>query len=85
MPTTTPTSPRRPRSPRWCHDRAVWVEAELGEVGGKDGVHARREFAPTRPQAAAYVRGHAASMRWPSPSVRHTRCRRARRCSSTTS
>ncbi len=25
---------------RWCHDRAVWVEAELGEVGGKDGVHA---------------------------------------------
>jgi fructose-bisphosphate aldolase class II len=25
---------------RWCHDRAVWVEAELGAVGGKDGVHA---------------------------------------------
>lgn len=24
----------------WCHDRAIWVEAELGEVGGKDGVHA---------------------------------------------
>jgi fructose-bisphosphate aldolase, class II len=24
----------------WCHDRGVWVEAELGEVGGKDGVHA---------------------------------------------
>ncbi len=24
----------------WCHDRAVWVEAELGEVGGKDGAHA---------------------------------------------
>ncbi|MGF1426606.1 class II fructose-bisphosphate aldolase [Kitasatospora sp. LaBMicrA B282] len=23
-----------------CHDAAVWVEAELGEVGGKDGVHA---------------------------------------------
>jgi fructose-bisphosphate aldolase class II len=23
-----------------CHARAVWVEAELGEVGGKDGVHA---------------------------------------------
>ncbi len=23
-----------------CHDRGVWVEAELGEVGGKDGVHA---------------------------------------------
>jgi len=25
---------------RWCHGRGVWVEAELGEVGGKDGVHA---------------------------------------------
>ncbi|MBQ1119343.1 class II fructose-bisphosphate aldolase [Streptomyces sp. B15] len=24
----------------WCHDREVFVEAELGEVGGKDGVHA---------------------------------------------
>ena len=24
----------------WCHDRGVAVEAELGEVGGKDGVHA---------------------------------------------
>ena len=23
-----------------CHTRAVWVEAELGEVGGKDGAHA---------------------------------------------
>lgn len=25
---------------RWCHDREVFVEAELGEVGGKDGAHA---------------------------------------------
>ncbi|WP_327094140.1 class II fructose-bisphosphate aldolase [Nocardia vinacea] len=25
---------------RWCHDRNVFVEAELGEVGGKDGAHA---------------------------------------------
>ncbi|RLL69472.1 class II fructose-bisphosphate aldolase [Streptomyces sp. Z26] len=24
----------------WCHERGVWVEAELGEVGGKDGAHA---------------------------------------------
>ncbi|MCP2336926.1 class II fructose-bisphosphate aldolase [Actinomadura rupiterrae] len=24
----------------WCHEQGVWVEAELGEVGGKDGVHA---------------------------------------------
>lgn len=39
---------------RWCHERDVWVEAELGEVGGKDGVHA--PGARTSPaQAAAYV------------------------------
>ena len=25
---------------RYCHDRWVWVEAELGEIGGKDGAHA---------------------------------------------
>ncbi|WP_433333429.1 class II fructose-bisphosphate aldolase [Spirillospora sp. CA-294931] len=38
----------------WCHERGVWVEAELGEVGGKDGVHA--PGARTRPdEAAAYV------------------------------
>ncbi|MFJ1709481.1 ketose-bisphosphate aldolase [Kitasatospora sp. NPDC088346] len=24
----------------YCHHRGVWVEAELGEVGGKDGAHA---------------------------------------------
>jgi fructose-bisphosphate aldolase, class II len=24
----------------WCHERGIWVEAELGEIGGKDGVHA---------------------------------------------
>ena len=34
-----------------CHDSGVWVEAELGEVGGKDGVHApaRRRNRPPRP------------------------------------
>ncbi|WP_018653263.1 class II fructose-bisphosphate aldolase [Actinomadura flavalba] len=38
----------------WCHERGVWVEAELGEVGGKDGVHA--PGARTRPaEAVAYV------------------------------
>src|SRR5258707_10537659 len=38
----------------WCHQRGVWVEAELGEIGGKDGVHAAG--ARTRPQdAVAYV------------------------------
>lgn len=25
---------------RWAHTRGLWVEAELGEVGGKDGAHA---------------------------------------------
>lgn len=38
-----------------CHERAVHVEAELGEVGGKDGVHA--PGARTDPaQALEYVR-----------------------------
>ncbi|MGW3605070.1 class II fructose-bisphosphate aldolase [Micromonospora sp. NPDC005161] len=23
----------------WCHSRGVWVEAELGAIGGKDGAH----------------------------------------------
>jgi fructose-bisphosphate aldolase, class II len=36
---------------RWCHERGVWVEAELGEIGGKDGVHAAG--ARTRPAEAA--------------------------------
>jgi fructose-bisphosphate aldolase class II len=27
---------------RTCHRRGVWVEAELGEIGGKDGVHSPR-------------------------------------------
>lgn len=37
-----------------CHALGVWVEAELGEVGGKDGVHA--PGARTDPaEAAAYV------------------------------
>ncbi len=38
----------------WCHNAGVWVEAELGEVGGKDGVHA--PGARTRPdEAVAYA------------------------------
>jgi fructose-bisphosphate aldolase, class II len=37
-----------------CHAHGVWVEAELGEVGGKDGVHA--PGVRTKPdEAAAYV------------------------------
>lgn len=38
----------------WCHEHGVWVEAELGEVGGKDGVHA--PGARTKPdEARSYV------------------------------
>jgi fructose-bisphosphate aldolase, class II len=35
----------------WCHDRGAHVEAELGEIGGKDGVHAAG--ARTDPREAA--------------------------------
>jgi fructose-bisphosphate aldolase, class II len=39
---------------RWCHQRGVWIEAELGEIGGKDGAHA--PWVRTRPdEAARYV------------------------------
>jgi fructose-bisphosphate aldolase class II len=39
---------------RWCQDRGLWVEAELGEIGGKNGVHS--PLARTRPaEAARYV------------------------------
>ncbi len=42
------------RMTTWCHQREIWVEAELGEIGGKDGVHA--PGARTKPQdAAAYA------------------------------
>ena len=38
----------------WCHDRGIWLEAELGEIGGKQGAHDPR--IRTRPdEAAAYV------------------------------
>jgi len=39
---------------RWCHGRGIWVEAELGEIGGKAGVHS--PLARTDPgEAAGYV------------------------------
>jgi fructose-bisphosphate aldolase, class II len=39
---------------RWCHQRGMWLEAELGEIGGKDGVHSPRSR--TDPgDAAGYV------------------------------
>jgi fructose-bisphosphate aldolase, class II len=38
----------------WCHERGISVEAELGEIGGKDGVHS--SVARTQPgEAAAFV------------------------------
>jgi len=37
-----------------CHEAGVWVEAELGEVGGKDGVHAPGAR-PNPDEALAYV------------------------------
>jgi fructose-bisphosphate aldolase, class II len=39
---------------RWCQSRGIWVEAELGEIGGKNGVHS--PLTRTGPnEAAAYV------------------------------
>jgi len=39
----------------WCHDRGIWLEAELGEIGGKQGAH--DPGVRTRPdEAAAYVK-----------------------------
>ncbi|MBO0809412.1 MAG: class II fructose-bisphosphate aldolase, partial [Actinobacteria bacterium] len=36
---------------RWCHEREMWIEAELGEIGGKNGVHS--PLARTDPGDAA--------------------------------
>lgn len=38
----------------FCHDHGVWVEAELGRVGGKDGAHAPG-VRTDPPEAAGYV------------------------------
>ena len=35
----------------WCHERGIWVEAEIGEIGGKNGAH--DPVARTRPGEAA--------------------------------
>ncbi|MET7359404.1 class II fructose-bisphosphate aldolase [Streptomyces sp. NPDC005562] len=46
---------------RWGHERGIWVEAELGQVGGKEGEAPLDAHAPgvrTDPaEAAAYVAG----------------------------
>jgi fructose-bisphosphate aldolase, class II len=39
---------------RWCQARGIWVEAEIGEVGGKNGAH--NPVTRTRPgEAAAFA------------------------------
>jgi fructose-bisphosphate aldolase class II len=38
----------------WCHEQDIWVEAELGEIGGKNGVHSAAARTDPR-EAAAYV------------------------------
>ena len=47
---------------RWGHERGIWIEAELGKVGGKEGEAPLDAHAPgvrTDPaEAAAYVAGH---------------------------
>jgi fructose-bisphosphate aldolase class II len=42
------------RVTQWCHGRGVWVEAELGEIGGKNGAHSPLERTDPA-EAAAYV------------------------------
>ena len=38
----------------WCHERGIWVEAEIGEIGGKDGAH--NPTVRTKPgEAAGYA------------------------------
>jgi fructose-bisphosphate aldolase class II len=42
------------RARQWGHDHGLWIEAELGEVGGKDGAHAPGARTDPR-EAAEYV------------------------------
>nr|BFE86287.1 hypothetical protein GCM10020093_088880 [Planobispora longispora] len=47
----------------WCRRRDVWVEAELGEIGGKDGAHAPAR-GPARTRRSTTWRARAST---PSP------------------
>ena len=40
---------------QWAHEHGIWIEAELGEIGGKDGAHA--PGVRTDPGEAPAVRG----------------------------
>jgi fructose-bisphosphate aldolase, class II len=71
-----------------CHARAVWVEAELGEVGGKDGPHepgtrtdpeeAANFVAATRVDALAVAVGSSHAMRTQDATLDFERIRRLR-------
>lgn len=56
---------------RWAHAQGLWVEAELGEIGGKDGVHA--PTARTDPDQARDFVSPPGSTHWPSRSAARTR------------
>lgn len=59
----------------WAHAQGLWIEAELGEIGGKDG---RPRWTPTHPARAPTRTGRGtsspapASTPWPSPSAART-------------
>ena len=56
---------------RWAHESGLWLEAELGEVGGKDGAHAPGvRTDPARPASSSR---RPRSTRSPSPSAARTR------------
>jgi fructose-bisphosphate aldolase class II len=56
----------------YCHDSSAWVEAELGEVGGKDGAHA--PGVRTDPGDARASSRRRRSMPWQSRSAARTPC-----------
>ena len=57
----------------WCHDRGIWVEAELGEIGGKDGVHSAA--GPHRSGPGGRLRRRPPGWtRWPSRWAARTPC-----------
>lgn len=60
----------------WAHAQGIWIEAELGQIGGKDGrprwTRTRRAPAPTRTRPATSWPAPA-STRSPSPSAACTR------------
>ncbi len=58
---------------RWCQDRGIWVEAELGEIGGKNGVHSPARPHPSRTRRPRTSRPPGWT-RWRSRSAARTPC-----------